>query len=148
MKTWVVLIVFFASAGIVAAADQQFTGKVERVNPAEKKMILNVADGVGVEGKQVTILVDHSTRFQGAEKLSDLKEGGAVQAKARKSWFSKQWIAERLVYSVPKAPAAPSPTENAQLDQIENQFAHGQMGDVEFETKRQAMEESGTKKTF
>jgi hypothetical protein len=123
-----------------AAVNQELTGEIIRVEPGEKQVLLRVLDGAGVEGRQVTVRVDRKTRLQGVGSISELKEGGPVKAEVKKNWFSDQWTATRLVYVPAEKGKRTSPTDKAQLHDVENRFAHGQMGDIEYETKRQEFE--------
>lgn len=130
----------FLCAGSTLAVAQELSGEVSQVAPNGKQVILNTPDNHSGEIRQVTIRVDSTTDLQGVEDLSELKPGSSVQVTVKKPWFSKQWVAERLVYVPPKERKALSPTETSQLHQIEADFAHGEMGDIEYETKRQELE--------
>jgi phosphopantothenoylcysteine synthetase/decarboxylase len=138
--------VFVATAAVAdwrpaQAADQSFKGEVVRVGTEDKQIVLNVPDGQSAEGKLVTIRVDRATQIQGADSLSQIQQGQSLQVVAKKSWFSQQLVAERLIYApTVKNQMMLSRVENAQMNQIESQFAQGQMGDVEYETNRQLLE--------
>jgi hypothetical protein len=134
-------VLLMGTAVTAAAADQELTGRVVRVVPGGKRVILNVPDGQSAEGKQVTVSVDRQTSFVGVERISDLREGSPVHVEVKKSWYGNKWTIRRLIYNPPVAPAGMSPTDKSQLHEMENRFAHGQMGDIEFETKRQAFED-------
>lgn len=147
LAAWGVLgILTFADAA--QAAEQDLSGQVVRIDPDAKRVILNVPDGHSAEGKQMTVWVDKSTRLTGVGALSELKTGASVDAKVQKSWYGDKWILRRLIYTPPSKPRGPSPTESAQLQEIENKAAQGQAGDIEVETKRQALEESNAQKTI
>jgi hypothetical protein len=138
----------YGKAGIATAAEQEFTGEVARVGPRAGQLILNVVDGQSAEGKQVIVKVEPGTDLEGVKDLSELKQGTPVKVRAEKSWYMREWVARRLIYSPSKGPQGlnaqgsqgMSPTESAGLHDMENRAAHGQMGDVEFETKRQGLE--------
>ncbi len=148
---WVMLgalwmaVCLFGRPGTASAADREFSGEVARVSPSADRMVLNVSDGHSAEWKQVVVSVDKDTRLEGVGRLSELKEGAPVQVEVRKSWYMRQWVLRRLVY-VPSESRVPSKdrqelsqTESAGLHDMENRAAHGQMGDIEFETKRQGL---------
>lgn len=139
-------IVAFVVLGLVAGAqtafaatEQEVSGEVVRVLPDKKQVVLNVYDSQTAEEKPVTIRIDGATRLEGVQNLSELKEGQTVRVQTKKHWLLDQRIAQRLVYNPP--PKAPmSSVQTSQLHQIEGEFAHGQMGDVEYETKRQVIQ--------
>ncbi len=127
----------FGRAGIANAAEQEFSGEVTRVHSRVQQVIMSVPDGHSVEGRQVVVRVDRNTDFIGFEDLSELKEGASVQVEARKNWYMRLWLARRLTYDPSEGSGGISRTDKAGLHDIENRSAHGQMGDIEFETKRQ-----------
>lgn len=132
---------FLASADVARAAEErrEFVGEVVKVGPNKNQVTLNVPDGGSAEGKEVVVWVDPATKLQGVNGVSELKPGAQVRVQTKKHWFFRQWVAERLVYDPPKQPRL-TPVDSSQLHQLENKFAHGEMGDVEYETKRQLLE--------
>lgn len=125
-------------AASAAPTHQEVSGEVVRVTPQTKQVVLNVYDSQRSEEREVTIRVDDTTRLEGVDNLSELQVGQQVRVESKKNWFN-QWVAQRLVYA-PPARASLSPVETSKLHEVEKQFAHGEIGDVEYETKRQALQ--------
>ncbi len=146
MMVWTAL-GLLGTANAASSADRTFDGEVVRVVPGGHRVVLNVHDAETGAQKQMTVLTGRETRFEGVQNLSELSEGAPVRVEVKKTWYSQQWVARRLTQDHPaSAPSGkrpgqgPSPTELAQLHDMENRSAHGQMGDIEFETKRQVLE--------
>ncbi len=68
----VVLVAFFAVAGLVAAAEME--GKIQSIDPGSKELVLE-------DGTKLTWDDSTSIKMEGKEgKLEDLKEGAKVKA--------------------------------------------------------------------
>lgn len=137
---WMVLGLLGGAGVAFASADRgEFVGEVIRVVPEAKRVVLKIPVSKSGEVEQMTVLVDSNTDLQGVSDLSGLKEGVPVKVEAKKNWFSREWTAKRLIYDPSQMGQRMSPTEKGQLNDIQNKFSQGRMGDTEYETKRQEL---------
>jgi len=142
-----ILIVLVGMAALHAepalAVTQELSGEVVRVNMETKAVILKVDNAEG-QAREVEVRLRKDTALEGVTGISSIEKGTAVRVEVKKQPFSRNWLATRLAVVQAQEKRGLNQVENAELHDLEEKAAHGEITSGEFEGRRELLKPGAT----
>ncbi|MBF0254026.1 MAG: hypothetical protein HQL11_02730 [Candidatus Omnitrophica bacterium] len=101
---------------------------------------LSLAAGDRGAAPQMTLVVEDGAMSSGVVQAGEMGAGSEVNAVSPKGSQVSTWITNRLAYDPNRERRGLSLVERGTLNDIQSKFDHGNMGDVEYETRRQVLQ--------
>lgn len=130
-------------SGSASAETRELTGEVVRVSPETKAVILKVDDAEG-HAREVEVRLRNDAALEGVTGISSLETGMAVRVEAKKRPFSRSWLATRLAVVKSQEKRGLNQVESAELHDLEEKAAHGEITSGELEGRRELLKPGAT----
>jgi hypothetical protein len=116
----------------VFPAPQELAGKIIRVDPEKKEIVLKLSDEER-KAREIKVRLQENASLEGVTDLTQLKQGTPVIVEADRGFFARFWVATRLEVGEKRGLNS---VEKEKLDDLEQKSSENKITPMEFETNR------------